>query len=342
MESNLFPFFPYILCVPLSTIVAEGLKTRVKMETNTSQSLAVKITRSASKQTYYTIRLLVDRELVPDAYRAYAYFRWVDDCLDDEMGCSSERVAFLNRQQSLLEACYRREPPCDLSAEEEMLVDLVKNDEENNSGLQSYLRNMMVVMKFDVERRGRLITQAELFEYSRSLATAVTDALHYFIGHNCSPPDGKTRYIAVQGAHVVHMLRDMVEDTANGYFNIPIEYLETHALSPNDVNHQSYRMWVFHRVQLARTYFGIGRNYLAQVKNPRCRLAGFAYTARFEWTLNTIVRDGYRLRAAYPQRKSLPARLWMVWNLCSSIFGLHRLKTVPRHPVIQPAQFDES
>jgi phytoene/squalene synthetase len=311
------------------------------MKTNTSQSLAAKITRRASKQTYYTIRLLVDRELVPDAYRAYAYFRWVDDCLDDEMICSSERLAFLNRQQSLLEACYRHEPPGDLSAEEEMLVDLVKNDGEDYRGLQSYLRNMMAVMEFDVERRGRLIRQAELSEYSRSLATAVTDALHYFIGHNCSPPDGNTRYIAVRGAHVVHMLRDMVEDTANGYFNIPIEYLETHALSPNDVNHQSYRMWVFHRVQLARTYFGIGRNYLTQVKNPRCRLAGFAYIARFEWTLNTIVRDGYRLRAAYPQRKSPLAGLWMVWNMFSSILGLHMLKTRPQQLAIQPLQYDE-
>jgi phytoene/squalene synthetase len=311
------------------------------MKTNTSQSLAAKITRRASKQTYYTIRLLVDRELVPDAYRAYAYFRWVDDCLDDEMICSSERLAFLNRQQSLLEACYRHEPPGDLSAEEEMLVDLVKNDGEDYRGLQSYLRNMMAVMEFDVERRGRLIRQAELSEYSRSLATAVTDALHYFIGHNCSPPDGNTRYIAVRGAHVVHMLRDMVEDTANGYFNIPIEYLETHALSPNDVNHQSYRMWVFHRVQLARTYFGIGRNYLTQVKNPRCRLAGFAYIARFEWTLNTIVRDGYRLQAAYPQRKSVPAALCMGWNMFSSMLGLHRLKTMPGQLAIQPAQFDE-
>ena len=48
----------------------------------TSQSLAARITQNASKQTYYTIRLLVDRDLVPDAYRAYAYFRWVDDVLD--------------------------------------------------------------------------------------------------------------------------------------------------------------------------------------------------------------------------------------------------------------------
>ena len=45
-------------------------------------SPASSITKAASKQTYYTIRFLVDRERVEDAYRAYAYFRWVDDVLD--------------------------------------------------------------------------------------------------------------------------------------------------------------------------------------------------------------------------------------------------------------------
>jgi len=51
------------------------------METDhrSDRALAATITRTASKQTYYTIRFLVDAGLVEDAYRAYAYFRWVDD-----------------------------------------------------------------------------------------------------------------------------------------------------------------------------------------------------------------------------------------------------------------------
>ena len=83
-----------------------------------------------------------------------------------------------------MEACYRGEIPDDLSAEEWMLVDLVRNDTEKNSGLQSYLRNMMAVMIFDAERRGQVIIQAELSGYSRALAVAVTEAMYYFIGHD--------------------------------------------------------------------------------------------------------------------------------------------------------------
>ncbi|HWQ83615.1 MAG TPA: hypothetical protein VN363_03560 [Anaerolineales bacterium] len=48
-----------------------------------SRELASQITRAASQQTYLTIRLLADPGQADDAYRAYAYFRWVDDWLDE-------------------------------------------------------------------------------------------------------------------------------------------------------------------------------------------------------------------------------------------------------------------
>jgi len=135
-------------------------------------SPASSITKAASKQTYYTIRWLVDRERLDDAYRAYGYFRWVDDVLDADSGSgpvlskveASKRRAFLERQKSLLESCYRGEPPQDANIQEKMLVELVQRDHEKNSGLQSYLRNMMLVMDFDARRRGRLISQIELNE----------------------------------------------------------------------------------------------------------------------------------------------------------------------------------
>jgi phytoene/squalene synthetase len=136
--------------------------------------IAASITRAASKQTYYTIRYLADPELVEDAYRAYAYFRWVDDVLDTGNSSRDEHRSFISRQTSLLEQCYRGEPVHVENIQENMLVDLVRHDLQKNSGLQSYLRNMMLVMDFDARRRGRLISQAELNEYTRWLAGAVT------------------------------------------------------------------------------------------------------------------------------------------------------------------------
>src|SRR3954470_19833059 len=97
-------------------------------------ALAATITRAASKQTYYTIRLLADTGLVEDAYRAYAYFRWVDDWLDQELRPRAERLAFVARQQALMDGYAHRDPPADLTPEERLLADLTQRDPEQSSG----------------------------------------------------------------------------------------------------------------------------------------------------------------------------------------------------------------
>ena len=276
-----------------------------------SSALAASITKKASTQTYFTIRYLVDPQLVDDAYRAYAYYRWVDDTLDQGQLAKAERLDFLARQKEIIERCYQGEWPEGLTPEEQLVVELIHNDQEENSGLRTYIDQMMAVMVFDANRKNRLISQVELVEYTQSLATAVTEAMHYFIGHHDVSPKDETRYLAVTAAHITHMLRDTIEDAAAGYYNIPSDILKTHAISPTNVNHDAYRAWVHSQVKLARSYFATGRSYMDRVENPRCRLAGYAYIVRFEVVLKAIERDSYRLRPAYPERKSKRAALKM-------------------------------
>jgi phytoene/squalene synthetase len=303
-------------------------------------NIASSITKAASKQTYYTVRFLADRERREDAYRAYGYFRWVDDILDSDSGTVAERTAFLERQKSLLESCYRGEWPWDVDYEEQMLIDLIKHDQEKNSGLQAYLRNMMEVMDFDTRRRGRIISQAELNDYTRWLAIAVTEALHYFVGHDDFTPHDETRYLAVYAAHIVHMLRDTVDDAAVGYYNIPREVLEASAIKPLDVQSEAYRTWVKSRVNLARKYFEAGKRYFARVQNLRCRLAGIAYMARFEWLLDTIEREGYSLRPQYNEKRSLGTGLKMSRLVVSSLNNMggagNLPQPIPSRPISQP------
>jgi phytoene/squalene synthetase len=287
------------------------------------------ITKAASKQTYYTIRFLVDRERVDDAYRAYGYFRWVDDILDTGSITGSEQRAFIQRQKSLLEKRYRGETPRDVNIQEKMLVELIQHDQEKNSGLQLYLRNMMQVMDFDVMRRGRLISQVELNEYTHWLAIAVMECIHYFIGHDDFSPHDETRYLAVSGAHIVHMLRDTFDDMQLGYYNISSEILEENHIRMQDVASDAYRAWVKSRVQLARTYFQAGKDYFARVENPRCRLACFAYIARFEWLLDTIEREGFLLRPQYDERKNISTGLLISWLTLSSLFNSRAVSAVP-------------
>lgn len=286
-------------------------------------TLATAITKAASRQTYYTIRFLVDRDRVADAYLAYAYFRWVDDWLDGDVE-EAARVAFVARQRELVERCYRGEQPSDPTSEEAMLVRLIQNSRRSSGGLEAYIQHMMAVMTFDVDRRGRFISQGELAEYTRHLAIAVTEALHYFIGHDHPGPQCPARYFAVTAAHITHMLRDACEDVMAGYFNIPREVLEHCRLDPGDVGNSLYRAWVESRVRLARDYFAASRDYLARIANWRCRLAGYAYIARFERVLNAIECEDYRLRAAYPECKGWRTGLKMGWSIVSQVLWGHR------------------
>ncbi len=289
-------------------------------------ALAASITKAASKQTYYTIRFLVDRDRVQEAYYAYAYFRWVDDLLDAPNGTRGDRLAFVARQQSLLERCARREALGDIVPEEQMLVLLAQNNPGGNSGLQAYLTHMMAVMAFDAGRRGRFVSQAELDTYTHDLASAVTEAMHYFIGHCCFSPQDESRYQAVTAAHITHMLRDMVEDIQAGYYNVPGEVLEASHITLQDIHSPAFRSWVQGQVQLARAHFQAGRAYLHRVENLRCKLAGFAYTARFEWLLDTIEREGYCLRAQYGERKSFWTGLKMSRQTLYSLAHPRRIK----------------
>ncbi len=207
-------------------------------------NLASSLTKAASKQTYYTIRFLVDRARVEDAFRAYAYFRWVDDVLDADTGSYSQRRAFLERQKTLLDNCYRGETPPDPNAQEQMLVELIQRNPEKGTGLEAYLRNMMQVLDFDARRRGRVISQDELEAYTHWLAVSVTEAMHYFIGHGQPAPHDGTRYLAVTGAHIAHLLRDTLEDIHAGYYNIPREYLAANGIGPQDAESAAYRVWV--------------------------------------------------------------------------------------------------
>jgi phytoene/squalene synthetase len=287
--------------------------------------LAASITKTSSMQTYYTIRFLVDRDRVYGAYRAYAYFRWVDDILDSKTGSRVQRTAFAARQKDLLERCYQGKPAGAVCPEEEMLVEMVQGDTEKNSGLQFYLRNMMAVMIFDAERRGRFISQQELSAYTHWLAAGVTEAMHFFIGHDSYSPQGEIRYQAVTGAHITHMLRDALEDAEAGYYNIPREIITTHGIAPWDVRSKVYREWVKARVQTAHACFNVGRDYLAQVENLRCRIAGYAYIRRFEIVLDCIEHEDCLLRAVYPERKTAAKKIgtlgWALWMALN-----------PRHP----------
>ena len=283
-----------------------------------SARLARAITRRASTQTYQIIRWLVDRGRTEDAFRAYAYFRWVDDVVDAPAVDRGACLTFLARQKQLCQDLMNGARPASLNRHERMLADLMAG-RDAHPGLPSYLERMMAVIEFDALRRGRLITLAELDRYTFLLATAVWDAIEYFVGHTHRYLPGPARVQAASGAHIIHMLRDTADDLPAGYFNIPSELLEAHGLRPGDTQHPAYVAWVRERVEQARRCFLEGKRYLRSTGCLRATITGYLYIARFEFVLRRIEADGYHLRASYPPVLALPAFL-------ANLLRAHRLE----------------
>jgi phytoene/squalene synthetase len=306
--------------------------------------LARSTTWAGSKQTYFTAKLLVDRDLVDDFYRAYAYFRWADDVIDESAGSDQDRNTFIRRQRDLIDQFYEGDQPGDLSPEEQILADLISGDRAENSGLQSFIRNMFAIIEFDAYRVGWEIDREELSWYIHTLSISVTEGIHYFIGNGIPQPESEYRFAAAEGAHIAHLLRDAVQDTADGYINIPAEYLEEHDVSPDSFDSDLYRTWVQERVELARKRFKEGKLYLNDLQILRTKIAGYWYSARFEGVLDTIESDDFVLREKYSERSRIRTWLNIGWigigiivkHLFQRVRGISPLEDKSESPVMDP------
>ncbi|MCP4050274.1 MAG: squalene/phytoene synthase family protein [bacterium] len=287
---------------------------------NTVQ-LAKKITFNGSKQTYYTAKIMSDKDKVDDFFRAYAYFRWLDDIIDESSWSREQKTAFIKRQKKLIDDLYQKKNINNLTEEEMILAELVNNDVQPDSGLQSFIRNMFAVIEFDTYRAGKLITEHELSVYTDYLAKSVINGLLYFIGNGYRYNDIDSRYKSAKAAHITHLLRDMVKDIKDGFINIPAEYIKDNNTGYNDMENEAFRLWVKERVDLARKYFIEGKHYLEELPVLRCKIVGYWYCARFERILNIIEKDNYILRPEYNKTGQFSNLLNIAWITVSVSFN---------------------
>jgi len=295
-----------------------------------SAKLARAICRTSSLQSYVTARVMVDPVLEEDCYRAYSYFRWVDDVVDDACRGEPERVRFMRRQSSLVGRLLRGEHPGDLAPEEALLADLVRNQRGSPELLRSYVENFLAIIAFDTVRKGRPVSRRELDWYAATLGRAVTDGIQYFVGNGHAYPDSPVRYRAATAAHITHMLRDLREDLRAGYINVPGEVLQQGQVDLADWSASGSQDWVRDRVRLARQYFQEGKAYLDGLEVLRCKIVGYWYCARFEALLTRIEQDGYVLREVYP--KAPKVLTWLRYaGMAVWLVGRHVVGAVVRN-----------
>ncbi len=285
-----------------------------------AEQLAQTITKKSSIQTYYTIKLLFDKPLVNDGYKAYAYFRWIDDQVDVFIKGDQVRHEFIQRQRNIIEATYNQIAISDLTPEEEMIVELIKTEPSRDSRLASYILNLFNIIEFDVYRKGKLITEKELDWYSESLGKSVTDCIAHFIDHDKTYPNTANKYDAATASHVIHMLRDYQEDLADGFMNIPKEYLDENKIQPTDIKNQVLKEWVKMRIEEAKQKFISGREYINQIPSLRSKIAATLYCVRFEWLMTEYEKNNYNLDTKLSHRNNLVSYLRMIYYFATTTF----------------------
>jgi len=216
--------------------------------TNDTAILAQNITQQGSRQTYFTARIMVDKDLTSDFFRSYAYFRWLDDVIDIHAQTDEERISFIERQKNIIDGLFKNEHFEELTIEEQIIGDLIRNTRTEGSGLESFIRNMFAIIEFDARRKGRLINRDELIWYKSKLGKSVTDGILYFVGNGHPYPKGDYKYLAATAAQITHLLRDMLRDIADGLINIPREYLEENGIGPENIDSSPFKSWVQERV----------------------------------------------------------------------------------------------
>jgi phytoene/squalene synthetase len=253
--------------------------------------LARNITYKNSRETYFIIKLLVDKPLINDAYKAYAYFRWMDDMADDVITDSTERLKFVARQKKLINNAYNGIFIKTKFPEEELILNLIKYNSQKKSLLHSYVVNFYSIIAFDAKRHGKLVTDKQLEWYSNRIGVAVTDCISFFIGNSTSPTPGMAQYKAATAAHIVHMLRDLKEDIPHGFINISKEFLVKNNLNKIDLNKINLDRWLNEKCKVARIYFKEGRKYIKNIPVFRRKLAAWLYCLRFEPFLKKLERS---------------------------------------------------
>jgi phytoene/squalene synthetase len=302
--------------------------------------LAKERAKTENSAAFYLARLLYDRGTLPLFCLGYAYFRWVDDFIDDPMHSERSCRAFITCQQKLIDAAYQGEIWSTDRIEEQMVQYLVEVDFQER--LKPYIQDMLAALVWDTRRRGQFSDRSALQAYSLALGRAYTNALQAFVTQSHVYPDAPGRYAAGTAAHLVHLLRDFVQDWEAGYYNISRQEMAEFGLdaAPFDFEGEAFRNWVRVVAQRARGLFRDGQRYLDSLQVYRCKLLGYLYCVRYEILLDQIEHQGYRIAegAKTPGRLLLAQSFKTLLNVSLQHFLQRRISRRESH-LVDPSSF---
>lgn len=254
------------------------------------------------RATYAAVRLAISREKARIFFLAYSYFRWIDDVVDSSHIALEKKNALLARQRTLISATYA-DPggvcPSTLDDAERCLYAVMQYDTTfGGLALLGPILDMLTSLELDAQRRGIFLSGDQLRRIQLHRIRAYSDGvLALFRGVPAVGAENNL-YLFAEACDEAHKLRDMLQDIAFGYCNIPLEALAEYRVDLADPGSPGFRRYTQATVEATREKFRQSKKALLH-ESTTLRAACRVYSLRHEVLLKMIERDGYCLRPGY-------------------------------------------
>ena len=218
---------------------------------------AFKKARFIAKSTSPKATFIMDRTVSKDKREflnlCYAYFRLVDDFIDNPNIPLTERKEFIDRQKQIIKLHQAKESYEPRIIEEYYLFYFIEFALQNNLDiLVENIYNMIDTFSWDVDRLfdDGIFSEDQLYNYSRLQSEAVQSILSYFMSDK-DPKDFNHENLELSIINTkMLMLRDLEEDLDMGFINISREDIEKYDLNIQNLKEdENLNVWIKDQVQ---------------------------------------------------------------------------------------------
>ncbi len=254
-------------------------------DVNTAES----ITRKSTHFGYLLCKTFFKAETTLPLFQAYAYFRWLDDLVDQSNDSKESLASFMIRQKNLVTSWYNDESPQVSNLYETFIRETISHDKANELQLHSMIENFIEAIAWDVSRRYSIVSKHELGIYSLRLGRSYAEGLLFGLGMKSNNPNYD---IALDkcgsAAHIAHTLRDLSIDLNLGYINISCEDMKLFDIDPLDPTLHGIGKWVAFSVEKAEALFSEGKIYQKTFPTIKSRIVFDIVCSRYLSVLRRV------------------------------------------------------
>jgi 15-cis-phytoene synthase len=192
-------------------------------------------------------------------YAAYAFCRWADDIVDEDVECGG-RAAALDAWQAELDRCYAGQPSHPITV---ALADALQHFAIPKSAFVALIDGC----RQDVVKH-RYETFDELLHYCELVATSISDISLAIFGHRTDAAIGYGRNLAT-ALQLTNVTRDVGDDLARDRIYIPSEELRTFGVSEAELiaktESDRMRRLIEFQIERAESYFRAAEPLLGEL-----------------------------------------------------------------------------